>query len=1173
MNGSPRYERLKGLKALGILATLAGLFILWACHLDSEEGEAHFDLKADSSWASCDSLIVILEDTDGVAIDTLFNDTLKSLSQLSHLSAAKYKGGMAQVRILGRKQGGVCAEQTRTFDDRGGPVLVDTVSLPGSKPSSIQLRTSTLEISVGDPSAEILATISPSFADQVFEWSVEDASIATLDFPKGPNSGKVMVIPQKNGTVKILVRAKQDTSKSAVLLVKVGSVSGKSISLSPDTLDLYLGGPDSAFAAKVSPEESDPDISWSSSDEKIAKVDGKGAVTAIGEGSARIKAKFGDAAATAEVRVKKDAPVLTVNSKTGAGVNVPITFTPKATQKFGSIVMFKWDLNGDKDWDDSLSGPFLGTTVDLPAQTARFSKEGKNTVRFLVRDSEGNETEASVDLDIGNQPPEIVSISNDTVISIKDSIPLRAKVHDLEGKVAWIGWDFENDGKFDDTSETGDSTVEIKSGHRYDKAGEFAAVLRAVDENGKVRLDSVIVKVKTDAPIADAGNDTTVIAGTKVNFHAKGTDSLGTIAKRELKVGDGPFINLGKQDTSFILPNESGTVTCVVRVTDDDGNSDEDEMVVTIVAPDKSNNNLAGLAPSAGALAPVFKPVTIIYSMSVAYADSQVSVTASTFDPQATLAINGKPASSGTPSDPVDVKVGTTIDVFKVVVTAQDGNQKVYSVSVTRAPSTDASLSKLEPDGFSLKPAFSSAVLDYADTVAFSVGSVKLKPATAHPAAKVQVNDTDVASGDASKALSLVVGDNLIKVVVTAQDGKTKSTYNVKVVRRAKLILSRQLGGGATTSSDSLEYPLGTTVSITSPDTVGYHFQKWVVTEGTATVEDTTANPANVTLKSNVVRMLGVQVLNAYKISTSVSGAAGGVFSPASCTVQHGKDTSLTITPLVGYRLLKLTDNGKEVSTLGSAGGFGVRTFNLTKVTEKHDLVATFLKTYTLTASVSGSGTITPLGAIEVDSGSSQGYTMVSGSPSTGVWVSAFTDNGADQTGAITDDRMNTSHYALKNITENHTIVATFAVKTFTMKVSGHDLCIRKVVTCTGDPRLCLTKLCLVGSGPDADTLTVSYGDSYTLGTADSVAAGRPFLSWSKDGTAISGSTTTLTTGPITADVTYSASYKLPIIKCCPGVCCTIIDPPILTPIGSVAEPPAASSATLPQSKDPPQEN
>jgi hypothetical protein len=1107
-------ERRAGYRALAFLAALAGLALVWSCN--NVDPQDHFDLQVDSAWAHCDSLMVLLLDDKGETLDTLFNDTVSALDKLASLSAGKYPGGKAKVRIVGRKGGNPCVDQSRSFDDAGGPVRIDTAVLAGSPPKSVAINPFTLEISVGDPDADIVASIKPAFADQIFAWTVEDASIATLDFPNGPGSGKVKVVPQKNGTVILRARAKQDTSLFAELVVKVGSVSGRSIFLAPDTLRMFLGAPDTAIIAHISPESSGVDIVWTSVDSKIAAVDSRGAVSAKGEGSTSIKARFGDATSATEVRVKRDIPVLVVGSKSGAAVNALIAFSPKVTQEFGSIVMFKWDLQGDEVWDDSLPGPFLGKSVDLPGQTAKYSKQGQATALFMVRDSEGNEATVTVHLEIGDQPPEVLSISNDTLISIKDSVPLVAKVRDAEGRVAWVGWDFESDGKFDDSLKTDDSSVTFKSGFRYRKAGLFSAMLRAVDDNGKVRLDSVRIKVLLDPPVADAGKDTSVFAGTAVNFHAYGKDSLGSIAKRELKVGAGSFFVLGKQDTAFRLAQDSGNVVCVVRVTDDDGNSDEDSMVVTIVAPDKSNNQLAGLVPSSGTLAPVFKPVSLNYSLAVANSDSLVSLTATTFDPAATLAINGKPVPNGMPSDTLAVKDGTTPDAFRIVVTPQDGVQRTYNVSVTRALSSDSRLAKLEP-----APAFSPTVLDYADTVGFSTGSVVIKATAKHPAAKVIVNDTLTLSGSATKPLPLDAGDNLFRVTVTAQDNKTKTTYNVKVVRKTKLILNRIAGGGTVSRTDSLELPPGITATIASPDTLGFHFVKWVITSGTATLADSSANPASLTLKSGPVRVLAVWAINNYAVTTSVAGFAGGVFLPETALVPHGKDTTITITPLVGYRVLALKDNGAAAAHTGDASGLGSRTYKLVNVTEKHKLEATFLKLYTLTASVAGNGTITPLGAIQVDSGSSREFAMASLSPATGVYLSSLMDNTVDSVASVTGDPMNASKYALKEIKEDHLIAATFSPKTFKLTVLGSNICVRP--SCTG--AFCIVRRCLVGI--DSTTVTVGYNEPWIISTADS-SGSFSFKRWSGAPTATGNpATVALTAG----DARYQAIY-LDIIFC-----------------------------------------
>jgi hypothetical protein len=215
-------------------------------------------------------------------------------------------------------------------------------------------------------------------------------------------------------------------------------------------------------------------------------------------------------------------------------------------------------------------------------------------------------------------------------------------------------------------------------------------------------------------------------------------------------------------------------------------------------------------------------------------------------------------------------------------------------------------------------------------------------------------------------------------------------------------------------------------------------------------------------------------------------------------------------------------------------------------------LEATFLKTYVLTVSASGTGTISPAGATEVDSGSTKAITMVSSSPATGIWVSALTDNGADAVASITGDRMNSSTYTLTGISANHTIAATFAVRTYRMIVTGQNLCVTRVVSCPVG-QLCLRELCPISGGPNVDTLFVPHGASYNIST-DSASCGWAFGQWNKNGVLHSTSRSTTTT-TVTSDVTYSATYPCGQILCL----CKIIFNPI--PIS-----PAVNMLSAPQS-------
>ena len=92
-----------------------------------------------------------------------------------------------------------------------------------------------------------------------------------------------------------------------------------------------------------------------------------------------------------------------------------------------------------------------------------------------------------------------------------------------------------------------------------------------------------------------------------------------------------------------------------------------------------------------------------------------------------------------------------------------------------------------------LSPAFASGTVTYTASVANSVDEVTVTPTTNHGSATVEIldtddnelNDSDDMEDDFQVALS--VGDTVIKVKVTAEDGTSTQTYTVTVTRAAEM--------------------------------------------------------------------------------------------------------------------------------------------------------------------------------------------------------------------------------------------------------------------------------------------------------------------------------------------------------------------------------------------------
>jgi hypothetical protein len=116
------------------------------------------------------------------------------------------------------------------------------------------------------------------------------------------------------------------------------------------------------------------------------------------------------------------------------------------------------------------------------------------------------------------------------------------------------------------------------------------------------------------------------------------------------------------------------------------------------------------------------------------------------------------------------------------VVTAENGTTtKTYTIVVTRL-SSDANLSNLTVNPGSLSPGFGVDTLSYDVSVANSVSSINVTATRSHANASITIKGEAATSGTAKTVSGLVVGSNSIPVVVTAQDGTTK-TYTITVTR------------------------------------------------------------------------------------------------------------------------------------------------------------------------------------------------------------------------------------------------------------------------------------------------------------------------------------------------------------------------------------------------------
>ena len=295
------------------------------------------------------------------------------------------------------------------------------------------------------------------------------------------------------------------------------------------------------------------------------------------------------------------------------------------------------------------------------------------------------------------------------------------------------------------------------------RAGSSDATLSALSLSG-VTLSPAFASGTTaySASVANSETETTVAA----------TAAAG--AAYEVKLND-----VVDQDGVVGLAVGSGNVITVV-VTAEDGETTQ-TYTVTVTRAGSSEARLRALSLSGVTLTPAFASGTKAYTASVANSVTETTVTTSASNANASVQVTPEDADDQTLGDQVALAVGET--TISVEVTAQDGVMtRTYTVTVTRAGAADATLSALSLSGVTLTSAFASGTTGYTAAVGQGVTETTVTASASDANASVEVKVNGVADQDG--VVPLAVGaDNVITVIVTAQDGKTTQTYTVTVTR------------------------------------------------------------------------------------------------------------------------------------------------------------------------------------------------------------------------------------------------------------------------------------------------------------------------------------------------------------------------------------------------------
>ena len=319
----------------------------------------------------------------------------------------------------------------------------------------------------------------------------------------------------------------------------------------------------------------------------------------------------------------------------------------------------------------------------------------------------------------------------------------------------------------DAEAEDSNSTVEGVGTYSLNK-GENVVNLKVTSALGITRIYTItIIRSKnnnTNLSKLEVKNGSNIVSITPIfnkdtlEYNAdveEGTSRLQIIAEPQESTstvtGTGYVtVSAGENTYNIIVKAEDGsTKTYVLKVN----------------RPKSSNNYLTDLIPSVGTLSPNFSYDETNYTVTVGNADALLSFEVNTENRYATV--------SGIEEQIIPDGESTR----NVVVTAEDGTTRTYTITVIKNRTDDARLKSLQVSGYTLEETFNEDKFTYTLNVSNEI--TKLYASDVIAVAKY---DTSTVYLDEDLDLSTKT-TNTFNVKVLAKDGFTTQIYKINVIR------------------------------------------------------------------------------------------------------------------------------------------------------------------------------------------------------------------------------------------------------------------------------------------------------------------------------------------------------------------------------------------------------
>lgn len=508
----------------------------------------------------------------------------------------------------------------------------------------------TYNLAVGK-TATIKATVKPSAAKKSIAYKTSSKAIATVS-----KTGKVTA--KKAGTAKITVTVTGKNKKkvSTYVKIKVKNVDVTDVTLNMEDVVLEIGET-TILEATVNPSNAtNPTISWSSNNTKVASVDASGKVTAKTTGVAVITAKSNNGKkATCKVTVEAGTVHVTgikaVPEKTDIGV--------------GESVAIRTTVTPSNATDNRVKYVSSDTTVAVVSETGIISGFNEGTTTITVSSVSDPGVKDSFEVKVSSVKVTKIELNkSEAELSISDTTNLTPTVYPENATDKTVTWSSDNE-----------SVAEVDMNGKVTAKAVGKARITATAKDGSGVFASCDVTVKSNSVLAD---------GVTVEVTNPYKDKAGNEYANTVLVGDDMAVlvrvvkggqPLGNSNVTLKLEAQYGNAANYFEIRDNYVATDENGYAKFTIGLKPSYDNT-------NAVSNVYQSYTVTATEASSNVEQQITVKFASVQISDLYNLNGNVISyAGTP---IAGPLGDVIDPSDNASPADDGLKVTYSTNKAR---------------------------------------------------------------------------------------------------------------------------------------------------------------------------------------------------------------------------------------------------------------------------------------------------------------------------------------------------------------------------------------------------------------------------------------------------------------------------------------------------------